>query len=344
MIRTNLSPTMALALLASLTLFGAQCSRGSVPAGVKLLNVSYDPTRELYQDINAAFAKQWLQKTGQTVTINQSHGGSGKQARAVIDGLEADLVTLAMSYDIDAIQWKSGRIAKNWQDRLPDASVPFTSTVVFVVRKGNPLGIHDWNDLTKPGVTVVTANPKTSGGARWNYLGAWGYAVRANGGDEGKAREFVRALYHNVPVLDSGARGSTVTFAQRGIGQVLIAWENEAHLLTGELGGDKFEIVTPPTSIRAEPPVAVVDQNVDKHGTRAAAEAYLALLYTALGQEIGAKHHYRPRDPAVMQRHAGEFPNLHLFTVTEIAGGWQKAQQTHFADGGIFDQIYRPGT
>jgi len=334
--------------IAGLLLFGAQCNRSSRSGGaataLKLLNVSYDPTRELYQDVNTVFARLWQSKTGQTLTVNQSHGGSGKQARAVIDGLEADLVTLAMSYDIDAIQSKSGRIAASWQQRLPDASVPFTSTVVFVVRKGNPLGIHDWSDLTKPGVTVVTANPKTSGGARWNYLAAWGYALHANGGDETKAKEFMRALYHNVPVLDSGARGSTVTFAQRGIGQVLIAWENEAHLLTGEMGGDKFEIVAPPTSIRAEPPVAVVDQNVDKHGTRAAAEAYLAFLFTPEGQEIGAKHHYRPRDPAVMQRHAGEFPSLRLFTVDEIAGGWQKAHAAHFADGGIFDQIYRPGT
>jgi sulfate transport system substrate-binding protein len=334
-----------IAWLAGLLLSSARCSRGgAAPAGLKLLNVSYDPTRELYQDVNGVFAKLWQQKTGQTVTINQSHGGSGKQARAVIDGLEADLVTLAMSYDIDAIQAKSGRIAASWQQRLPDASVPFTSTVVFVVRKGNPLGIHDWSDLVKPGVTVVTANPKTSGGARWNYLGAWGYALRANGGDQAKAKEFVRTLYHNVPVLDSGARGSTVTFAQRGIGQVLIAWENEAHLLAGEMGGDKFEIVTPPTSIRAEPPVAVVDQNVDKHGTRAVAEAYLGFLYTPEGQEIGAKHHYRPRDPEAMKRHAGEFPNVRLYTVDEIAGGWQKAHAAHFADGGIFDQIYRPGT
>jgi sulfate/thiosulfate transport system substrate-binding protein len=338
--------TLSLAGLASVLLFAAQCSRagGGAPAGVKLLNVSYDPTRELYQDVNTVFAKLWQSKTGQTLTVNQSHGGSGKQARAVIDGLEADLVTLAMSYDIDAIQSKSGRIAASWQQRLPDASVPFTSTVVFVVRKGNPLGIHDWSDLTKPGVTVVTANPKTSGGARWNYLAAWGYALHANGGDQARAKEFMRTLYHNVPVLDSGARGSTVTFAQRGIGQVLIAWENEANLLTREMGGDKFEIVAPPTSIRAEPPVAVVDQNVDKHGTRAVAEAYLSFLYTPEGQEIGARHHYRPRDPAVMQRHAAEFPSLHLYTVDEIAGGWQKAHAAHFADGGLFDQIYRPGT
>jgi len=337
---------ITLAGLASVLLFAAQCSRagGGAPAGVKLLNVSYDPTRELYQDVNTVFAKLWQSKTGQTLTVNQSHGGSGKQARAVIDGLEADLVTLAMSYDIDAIQSKSGRIASGWQQRLPDASVPFTSTVVFVVRKGNPLGIHDWSDLTKPGVTVVTANPKTSGGARWNYLAAWGYALHANGGDQAKAKEFMRTLYHNVPVLDSGARGSTVTFAQRGIGQVLIAWENEANLLTREMGGDKFEIVAPPTSIRAEPPVAVVDQNVDKHGTRAVAEAYLSFLYTPEGQEIGARHHYRPRDPAVMQRHAAEFPSLRLYTVDEIAGGWQKAHAAHFADGGMFDQIYRPGT
>jgi len=317
---------------------------GTAHAQLKLLNVSYDPTRELYVDVNKAFAQQWQQKTGQNVTINQSHGGSGKQARSVIDGLEADVVTLGLAYDIDAIAEKSGRVAKDWQKRLPDNSTPYTSTIVFVVRKGNPKGIKDWDDLVKPGVNVVVPNPKTSGGARWAYLAAWGYALQKNGGDQAKAKEYVTKLYKNVPVLDSGARGSTTTFAQRGVGHVLVSWENEAYLLVNELGKDKFEIVNPSVSILAEPPVAVVDRNVDKHGTRAAAEAYLALLYTALGQEIGAKHHYRPRDPAVMQRHAGEFPNLHLFTVTEIAGGWQKAQQTHFADGGIFDQIYRPGT
>ena len=338
--------TLTLAGLASVLLFAAQCSRagGGAPAGVKLLNVSYDPTRELYQDVNIAFGKLWQSKTGQTLTVNQSHGGSGKQARAVIDGLEADLVTLAMSYDIDAIQSKSGRIASGWQQRLPDASVPFTSTVVFVVRKGNPLGIHDWSDLTKPGVTVVTANPKTSGGARWNYLAAWGYALRANGGDQAKAKEFMRTLYHNVPVLDSGARGSTITFAQRGIGQVLLAWENEAQLLVNEMGRDKFEVVFPSVSILAEPPVAVVDKNVDKHGTRAVAEAYLKFLYSDDGQEIGARHHYRPRDTAVFARHAAQFPKIKVISVDEGFGGWQKAHATHFADGAIFDQIYQPGS
>jgi sulfate transport system substrate-binding protein len=309
---------------------------------IKLLNVSYDPTRELYADVNKAFAQQWQQKTGQTLTINQSHGGSGKQARSVIDGLEADVVTLGLAYDVDAIAEKSGRLPKDWQKRLPENSTPYTSTIVFVVRKGNPKGIKDWDDLVKPGVNVVVPNPKTSGGARWAYLAAWGYAQQKSGGDQAKAKDFVTKLYKNVPVLDSGARGSTTTFAQRGVGHVLVSWENEAYLLVQELGKDKFEVVNPSTSILAEPPVAIVDKNVDKHGTRAAAEAYLKFLYTPEAQAIAAKHHYRPRSASVAG--AGAFPKIKLFTIDQVFGGWQKAQATHFADGGIFDQIYQPGT
>ena len=276
------------------------------PTTVKLLNVSYDPTRELYQDVNQVFGAQWKQKTGQTLNISQSHGGSGKQARSVIDGLEADVVTLGLAYDIDAIAEKSGRIAKDWQKRLPDNSAPYTSTIVFLVRKGNPKGIKDWDDLVKPGVAVIAPNPKTSGGARWTYLAAWGYALQKPGGNEAQAKEFVRKLYKNVPVLDSGARGSTTTFGQRNIGDVLVSWENEAYLLVNELGKDKFEIVNPSVSILAEPPVAVVDKIVDKHGTRAVAEAYLKFLYTDAGQELAAKNHYRPRSAAIAAKHAGE--------------------------------------
>jgi sulfate transport system substrate-binding protein len=312
---------------------------------VKLLNVSYDPTRELYVDVNKAFAQQWQQKTGQTVTINQSHGGSGKQARSVIDGLEADVVTLALAYDVEAIAEKSGRIAKDWQRRLPENAAPYTSTVVFVVRKGNPRGIKDWDDLVKPGTVVVAPNPKTSGGARWVYLAAWGQALQRSGGDAAKAKNYVTRFYKNVPVLDSGARGSTTTFAQRGVGHVLVSWENEAYLLVNELGRDKFEIVNPSTSILAEPPVALVDRNVDKHGTRAVAEAYLKFLYTPEGQAISAKHHYRPRDEkAVASAHVAPFPKIKLFTIDQVFGGWQKAQAAHFADGALFDQIYQPGT
>jgi sulfate/thiosulfate-binding protein len=317
---------------------------GAARAQVKLLNVSYDPTRELYQDVNRAFGRQWQQKTGQTINFSQSHGGSGKQARSVIDGLDADVVTLGLAYDIDAIAEKSGRIPKDWQKRLPDNSSPYTSTIVFVVRKGNPKGIRDWDDLVKPGVVVVAPNPKTSGGARWAYLAAWGYALQRPGGSETTAREFVRNLYKNVPVLDSGARGSTTTFGQRGIGQVLVSWENEAYLLVNELGRDRFEIVNPSVSILAEPPVAVVDRNVDKHGNRAVAEAYLKFLYTDEGQEIAVKNHYRPRSAAVAGKHAGTFPKIKLFTIDQLFGGWQKAQATHFADGGTFDQIYQPGS
>jgi len=316
---------------------------GTARAQVKLLNVSYDPTRELYVDINKAFAQKWQQQTGQNVTINQSHGGSGKQARSVIDGLQADVVTLALSYDIDAIAEKSGRLPKDWQKRLPENSTPYTSTVVFVVRKGNPRGIRDWDDLVKPGTVVVAPNPKTSGGARWVYLAAWGQALQKSGGDATKARDYVTRFYKNVPVLDSGARGATTTFAQRGVGHVLVSWENEAALLVGELGRDKFEIVNPSASILAEPPVALIDRNVDKHGTRAVADAYLHFLYTPEGQAIAAKHHYRPRD-AKAGAAAAPFPKIKLFTIDEVFGGWQKAQAAHFADGALFDQIYQPGT
>ena len=308
---------------------------------VSLLNVSYDPTREFYADFNTAFAKYWREKTGQTVTIQQSHGGSGTQARAVIEGLEADIVTLALAYDIDAIYENAGLIPQNWQSRLPYNSSPYTSTIVFLVRKGNPKGIKDWPDLVKPGTVVITPNPKTSGGARWNYLAAWGYMLKNTGGNQEKAKEFVNNIYRNVPVLDSGARGSTTTFVQRGIGDVLIAWENEAYLAINELGKDKFEIVVPSLSILAEPPVAIVDKVVDKHGTRAIAQAYLEYLYTPEGQEIAARNYYRPRLKAVATKYAGQFTKVKLFTIDEMFGGWQKAQKKHFADGGIFDQIYQ---
>src|SRR6266542_3138014 len=313
---------------------------GSAAGAQTLLNVSYDPTRELYQDFNAAFIKYWQAKTGQKVTIKQSHGGSGGQARAVIDGLEADVVTLALAYDIDAVA-QSGLTTAAWQKRLPQNSSPYTSTVVFLVRKGNPKGVKDWADLLKPDVQIITANPKTSGGARWNYLAAWGYAVRQPGGTDDKARQFVSALYKKVPVLDSGARGSTITFVQRQIGDVLLAWENEAYLALQESPG-QLEIVTPPVSILAEPPVAVIDKVVDRKATRAIAEAYLQYLYSPEGQEIAAKRHFRPRDPNVAAKYAGTFTKVSLFTVDEVFGGWQKAQKTHFADGGVFDQIYRP--
>jgi sulfate/thiosulfate-binding protein len=307
---------------------------------IQLLNVSYDPTRELYQDFNNAFARYWKTKTGATVTVSQSHGGSGKQARAVIDGLQADVVTLALAYDIDAISEKSGLLPRDWQKRFPDGSAPYTSTIVFLVRKGNPQKIKDWDDLVRPGLKVITPNPKTSGGARWNYLAAWGYALKHNNNDDSKARDFVAQLYKNVPVLDSGARGSTTTFVQRGIGDVLLAWENEAFLATVELGKDKFEVVVPSVSILAEPPVAVIDKVASKHGTTLVANAYLQYLYSDEGQEIAAKHYYRPRLKAVADRHANEFPKLSLFTIDELFGGWQKAQKRHFDDGGVFDQIY----
>ena len=320
------------------------CSSAASAAHVTLLNVSYDPTRELYKDIDAAFAAEWKAKTGDDVTINQSHGGSGAQSRAVIDGLDADVVTLALAYDIDAISEKAGLLPANWQKRLPDNSTPYTSTVVFLVRKGNPWHIRDWPDLIKPGVQVVTPNPKTSGGARWAYLAAWAYAEKKQGGNADKAKAFVAALYKHVPVLDSGSRGSTTTFVQRGIGDVLLAWENEAHLALKEQGGDKLEIVYPSNSILAEPPVALVDKNADRHGTRKVAEAYLQFLYSKPAQEIEARDFYRPRDPSVLAEHASEFPQIPLYTIDAVFGGWKKAQATHFADGGVFDQIYTPGS
>jgi len=303
-----------------------------------LLNVSYDPTRELYQQVNAAFTKQWKAKAGDELKINQSHGGSGKQARSVIDGLEADVVTLALAYDIDAIAAR-GLLDKEWQKKLSYNSAPYTSTIVFLVRKGNPKQIKDWDDLVKPGVSVITPNPKTSGGARWNHLAAWGYALNKWNGDEGKALDFVSQLYKNVPVLDSGARGATITFAQRGLGDVLLAWENEAYLALDEFGGG-FEIVTPSISILAEPPVAVVDKVVDRRGTRAVAEAYLQYLYTPEAQQIIAKNHYRPRDPEVWKAVQKGFSPVKLFTIDDVFGGWTKAQNTHFADGGVFDKIF----
>jgi len=309
---------------------------------ISILNVSYDPTRELYQDFNAAFAKVWKAKTGDDLTVQQSHGGSGKQARAVVDGLEADVVTLALAYDVDALA-VSGLLAADWQKRLPDNSCPYTSTVVFLVRKGNPKAIKDWDDLVKPGLQVITPNPKTSGGARWNYLAAWGFALGKYGNDEAKAKDFVTRLFKNVPVLDTGARGSTVTFVERGIGDVLIAWENEALLAVREFGKDKFQLVAPSRSILAEPPVAVVDKVAAKHGTKELAQAYLAYLYSAPGQEIAAKNFYRPRAPDVAANYSYQFPKIELFTVDKIFGGWDKAQKVHFADGGIFDQIFGVG-
>lgn len=311
---------------------------GAMAKDIQLLNVSYDPTREFYQEYNQAFSKHWQQQTGDKVTVRQSHGGSGKQATSVINGIEADVVTLALAYDVDAIA-ERGRIDKNWIKRLPDNSAPYTSTIVFLVRKGNPKQIHDWSDLVKPGTSVITPNPKTSGGARWNYLAAWGYALEHNNNDQAKAQEFVKTLYKNVEVLDSGARGATNTFVERGIGDVLIAWENEALLAVNEVGKDQFDIVTPSVSILAEPTVSVVDKVVDKRGTRDVADAYLKYLYSPEGQTIAAKNYYRPRDPAVAAKFAKEFPQLKLFTIDEVFGGWTQAQQIHFATGGIFDEI-----
>jgi sulfate transport system substrate-binding protein len=311
---------------------------------VSLLNVSYDPTRELYQEFNTAFAKHWLAKTGQSITVKQSHGGSSKQARAVIDGLEADVVTLALAYDIDAISEKARSIPANWQTRLPNNSAPYSSTITFLVRKGNPKGIKDWSDLVKPGVSVITPNPKTSGVARWNYLAAWGYALKQFGGDEAKAQDFVWRLFKNVPVLDTGARGATTTFVERGIGDVLINWENEILLSTKGSGKDKFDIVVPPLSILAEPTVSLVDRIVDKRGTRQVAQAYLEYLYSEEGQEIAGKHYYRPQLQSVAARYAATFPKLELFTLKELFGDWQKAHKTHFADDGTFDQIYLQGS
>ena len=305
-----------------------------------LLNVSYDPTRELYQDFNTAFIKHWKEKSGETLTIKQSHGGAAKQARSVIDGLEADVVTLALAYDIDALHEFGKLIPADWQTRLPSNSSPYTSTIVFLVRKGNPKGIKDWPDLAKAGTSVITPNPKTSGGARWNYLAAWAYALAQPGGDDAKAQEFVSQIYKNVAVLDSGARGSTTTFVERGIGDVFISWENEAFLALKELGPEKFEIVVPSLSILAEPPVTVVDKVVDRRGTRKQAEAYLQYLYSPEGQDIAGKNFYRPRDPDVAKKYASQFVDVKLITIDDVFGGWQKAQKTHFADGGVFDQIY----
>ncbi|WP_341679077.1 sulfate ABC transporter substrate-binding protein [Niveibacterium sp. SC-1] len=325
---------ITLALLASAALI-----LPGVSSAAELLNVSYDPTRELYQDFNTAFAKYWKTKGNEALTVRASHGGSGKQARTVIDGLEADVVTLALAYDIDAIAEK-GLLAKDWQARLPHNSSPYTSTIVFLVRKGNPKGIKDWNDLAKPGLGVITPNPKTSGGARWNYLAAWAYALKQPGGNDAKARDLVSQIYKNVLVLDSGARGATTTFVERGQGDVLIAWENEAYLAIKELGPDKFDIVTPSLSILAEPPVAIVDKVVDKHGTRKVAEAYLEYLYSPEGQEIAAQNYYRPIDKTIAAKYAKQFGAVKLVTIDEVFGGWTKAQATHFADGGVFDQIY----
>jgi sulfate transport system substrate-binding protein len=308
---------------------------------VTLLNVSYDPTRELYQDFNAAFAKHYKAETGKDVTVKQSHGGSGKQARAVIDGLDADVVTLALAYDIDAISEKGKLLGKDWNTKLPENGAPYTSTIVFLVKKGNPKGIKDWNDLIKPGVQVITPNPKTSGGARWAYLAAWGQ-VLAGGGDEAKAKAYVTELFKHVPVLDSGARGATTTFAQRGVGDVLLSWENEAYLALKEFGADKFEIVNPAVSILAEPPVAVVDKVVDKRGTRPVAEAYLKYLYSPEGQDVAGKNYYRPRNAEAAAKWAKNFAPIKLFTIDEKFGGWTKAQKTHFDDGGVFDSIYKP--
>ena len=312
----------------------------ALSAQTHLLNVSYDPTREFYQEYNKLFAQHWKAATGEDVVINQSHGGSGKQARAVIDGLEADVVTLALAYDIDAIAENGGLLDKNWQTKLPNNSTPYTSTIVLLVRKGNPQHIHDWDDLIRPGVKVITPNPKTSGGARWNYLAAWGYALRKSGNNEQGARDYMKKLFDNVPVLDSGARGATTTFVQRGVGDVLIAWENEALLAVKEFGADKFEIVVPSETILAEPPVAVVDSVARKHGTEKVARAYLEYLYSPEAQDLAARYFYRPRLKSVADRYAGVFPKVNTFTVLEGCGGWQNAQAKHFSDGGTFDQIY----
>ena len=341
----KLVPSLAAALLLTACGGNSTNSPATSAAGgntpLDLLNVSYDPTREFYATLNTAFAASYEAKTGRKVAVKQSHGGSGAQARAVIDGLEASVVTLALAYDIDAIA-KSGLIAADWQTRLPNNSAPYTSTIVFLVRKGNPKQIKDWDDLVKPGVGVITPNPKTSGGARWNYLAAWEFAKRRANGDEARTREFIAALFRNVPVLDSGARGATNTFVQRKMGDVLLAWENEAYLALQETK-DEIEIVTPSISILAEPPVAIVDKVADRKGTRAVADAYLRFLYTPEGQEMAARHHYRPRDPEVAARYSAAFAQVQLFTIDEAFGGWQNAQKTHFADGGTFDQIYKPG-
>jgi sulfate/thiosulfate transport system substrate-binding protein len=322
---------------------GAMCSLSAVSeAQGQILNVSYDPTREFYRDVNQAFAKYWKQKTGAAITVQQSHGGSSKQARSVIDGLPADVLTLALAYDIDAVAERAGLLPTDWQARLPHNSAPYTSTIVFLVRKGNPKRIRDWDDLVKPGIAGITPNPKTSGGARWNYLAAWGYARQKFRGDDAKAREFVAALYRNVPVLDSGARGATTTFVQRGLGDVLIAWENEALLAVKEFGADKVEVVLPSVSILAEPPVAVVDKVVDKRGTRKLAEAYLDYLYSTEGQDLAGRHFYRPRTAEALRKYQARFPTIALLTIDQVAGGWHRAHKAHFEDGALFDQIYKP--
>ena len=337
--KPNINLTLASALLA----FTLAATLTPVTAKeITLLNVSYDPTRELYGEFNAAFAKHWKEQTGDTVTINQSHGGSGKQARSVIDGLQADVVTLALAYDIDAIADKARLLPPDWQKRLPNNSAPYTSTIVFLVRKGNPKGIRDWDDLVKPGVSIVTPNPKTSGGARWNYLAAWAYALQKYGNDDAKARQFLARLFKNVPVLDSGARGATITFVQREIGDVLISWENEAYLALKEFGAEKFQGITPSLSILAEPPVALVDNVARKRGTESVARAYLDYLYSEEGQDIAGKHFYRPRSEKAAAKYASQFTNVKLVTIDDVFGGWKKAQKTHFDDGGVFDQILKP--
>jgi sulfate/thiosulfate transport system substrate-binding protein len=330
---------LAIALLS--VAFGASAPISATAKDISLLNVSYDPTRELYQDFNEAFSKYWLVKTGDKVTVKASHGGSGKQARAIIDGLDADVATLALAYDIDQLQEKGKLIPKDWQKRLPHNSSPYTSTIVLLVRKGNPKNIKDWDDLVRPGVSVITPNPKTSGGARWNYLAAWAYAQKHDGGDEAKTKEFVGKLFKNVPVLDTGARGSTTTFVERGIGDVLLAWENEAFLAQKELGVGKFEIVVPSLSILAEPPVTVVDKFTKKHGTEAVSKAYLEYLYTEEGQEIAAKNYYRPTLASVAKKYESQFPKVNFVKIDDDFGGWQVAQKKHFSDGGTFDQIYQ---
>jgi sulfate/thiosulfate-binding protein len=327
--------------LVAIALILASATTAFAQKTITLLNVSYDPTRELYADFNKAFAEHWKARTGDVVSVRQSHGGSGRQARSVIDGLDADAVTLALAYDIDELNAKARLIPADWQKRLPHNASPYTSTIVFLVRKGNPKGVKDWDDLVKPGVAVITPNPKTSGGARWNYLAAWGYALKKSGNDEAKARRFVADLFANVPVLDSGARGALTTFTERGVGDVFLSWENEAFLAVKELGPTKFDIVVPSLSILAEPPVAVVDKNVDRKGTRAVAQAYLEYLYSPQGQEIAAQNYYRPRDAKVAAKHANTFNlKVNLFTIDEVFGGWTKAQATHFNDGGVFDQIF----
>ncbi len=330
------------ALLALGALGAGLAAPAAAQKPVTLLNVSYDPTRELYVAYNQAFATYWKGKTGQDVTVRQSHGGSGKQARSVIDGLQADVVTLALAYDVDEISARGGLLPADWQSKLPNNSAPYTSTIVFLVRKGNPRRIKDWGDLARPGVSVITPNPKTSGGARWNYLAGWAWALRQPGGNDASAKAYIGKLFKNVPVLDAGARGSTTTFVERGIGDVLLAWENEAILAIKELGPDKFEIVVPSLSILAEPSVAVVEKVARKHGTYDVAKAYLEFLYTDQGQEVAARNYYRPRNPAIAAKYAAQFPKVNLITIDEVFGGWQKAQAAHFADGGTFDQIYLP--